>query len=68
MKHQLPGLARACDRREVSDRSAAAIASVVLQDFGIIDQKDFPNVIDRNKIRRARQKKRNESSSEYKNP
>jgi hypothetical protein len=31
----LPTLARACDRLEVSDQAAAAIASAVLQDFGL---------------------------------
>jgi hypothetical protein len=57
-KQYLPTLARACDRHGVSDRSAAAIATAVLQDFGLISKADTSNVVDRNKVRRARQKKR----------
>lgn len=56
----LPTLARACDRLGISDRSAAAIATAVLQDFGVVSKEDTFNVVDRNKIRRARQKKRRE--------
>jgi len=55
---ELPALARACDRHKVSDRSAAAIASAVLQDFGLITTDNSENVIDRSKIRRARKKVR----------
>jgi hypothetical protein len=59
LKRDLPALARACDRHGISDRSAAAIASAVLQDFGLILPEDQGNVVDRNKVRRARQRKRN---------
>lgn len=59
LERDLPTLARACDRHGVSDRAAAAIASAALQDFGIISPDDSQNVVDRNKIRRARQRKRN---------
>lgn len=55
---KLPTLARACDRHGVSDRAAAAIASAVLEDFGILSKEDCFNVIDRNKVRRSRQTKR----------
>ena len=58
MRHPLPVLARECDRWEVSDRSAAAIASAVLVDFGIINEQDSSVVIDPSKIRRERQKNR----------
>lgn len=58
LKTELPTLARACDRHGVSDRTAAAIASAALQDFGIISPKDSGSVIDRSKIRRERKKKR----------
>ena len=34
----LPTVARACDRLGISDRAAAAIASAVLQDYGIISK------------------------------
>uniref|UniRef100_A0A8D8T5D6 Uncharacterized protein n=1 Tax=Cacopsylla melanoneura TaxID=428564 RepID=A0A8D8T5D6_9HEMI len=36
MRVPLPNLALVCDRAGVSDRSAAIIASSVLQDFGIV--------------------------------
>ena len=42
-----------------SDRAAAAIASAVLQDFGLISPGHSQNVIDKNKIRRERMRKRN---------
>ena len=42
----------------VSDRSAAAIASAVLPDFGLITADDSLNVIDPGKVRRERIKKR----------
>ena len=58
LKVHLPTLARACDRHQVSDRAAAAIASAVLQDFGVITQEETSSVIDRSKVRRARQAKR----------
>ena len=54
---RLPTLARECDRWGVSDRSAAALASAVLVDCGIIDAHDSSDVIDPSKIRRERQKK-----------
>jgi len=58
LRRNLPTLARACDRHRISDRAAAAIASAVLQDFGVITKDDSSNVVDRSKIRRARQAKR----------
>lgn len=54
----LPALARACDRYGVSDRSAAAIASAVLEDVGIITENNALSVIDKNKVRRQRRKAR----------
>src|SRR6218665_1653138 len=59
-RRRLPTLAQTCDRHGVSDRAAAAIASAVLQDFGVICNDDLSNVIDQNKVRRERLKKRNE--------
>lgn len=56
----LPVLANTLDRYAVSDRAGAAIASAVLKDYGIISSKDSQNIIDRHKVRRARQKKRQE--------
>jgi hypothetical protein len=58
MRTSLPKLARECDRWGVSDRSAAAIASAVLQDVGLISQDDSALVIDRSKIRRERMQNR----------
>ena len=46
MRHPLPVLARECDRWGVSDCSAAAIASAVLVDFGIINEQDSSVVVD----------------------
>ena len=37
---RLPALARACDRYGISDRSAAAKASAVLEDFGVLTASD----------------------------
>ncbi|KAK0043374.1 hypothetical protein Bpfe_027193 [Biomphalaria pfeifferi] len=58
MRVKLPLLALACDRYGVSDRAAAGIASAVLQDVGIIQERDVSKVIDRSKVRRERCKKR----------
>lgn len=58
MRVKLPSLALACDRHGVSDRAAAGIASAVLQDVGIIHERDVSKVIDRSKVRRERCKKR----------
>lgn len=51
-------MARTCDRYAVSDRAAAVIASSVLEDVGLITNEDKTSVIDRNKLRRERLKKR----------
>lgn len=58
MRLKLPALAMACDRTGISDRSAATIASAVLQDVGIISIDTKKNVIDRMKVRRERERKR----------
>ena len=58
LRKDVPTLARECDRHGLSDRSAAALASAVLQDFGLISENNSINVIDRNRIRRARKKMR----------
>lgn len=55
---QIPVLARTLDRYSISDRAGAAIASAVLQDVGIIKNEDKSSIFDKNKIRRARSKKR----------
>lgn len=51
-------VAQIADRYNVSDRVAAALATAALVDFGLITADDKNNVIDRSKIRRAREKAR----------
>ena len=69
LRRGMPTLARACDRHELSDRSAAAVVSAVLKDFGLITATDSSNVIDQNKIRRERKKTREElRASELSDP
>lgn len=46
----LPSLALACNRTGVSNRSAAIIASAVLQDVGIISPDDNSFVVDCSKF------------------
>jgi len=58
MRLPLPTLARECDRYGLSDRAAASLASAVLQDVGLVTEQDSSLVIDRNKIRREKEKKR----------
>ena len=60
---KLPALSETCDRYAISDRSAAAISSAVLQDIGVITNDDKASVIDRSKIRRQRLQKREEAQS-----
>ena len=54
----LPSLAQACVKTRVSDRSAAVRATSILHDIGIVLPIKLTEVIDRNKIRRERKKKR----------
>jgi hypothetical protein len=60
MRISLPSLARECDRYGFSDRSAAAIASAILKDVGLIHEGNNSKVIDRSKVRRERKKLRNQ--------
>jgi len=53
-----PNLARICDRYQVSDRAGAAIATSVLKDHGIVSSKDSTFVVDKNKLRRERERQR----------
>lgn len=55
----LKNLSIICDRYGISDRAAAAVASAVLQDVKINNE-----VIDKSKLRRARQKLRKETLSQ----
>ncbi|CAG4960807.1 unnamed protein product [Colias eurytheme] len=53
LQNNLPTLSKTCDRYEISDRPAAAIASSVLHDIG-----SDVEVIDRHKLRKERSKNR----------
>jgi hypothetical protein len=57
-RRRLKNTARASERHAVSDRAAAEIASAVQQDYGIVNDEDCSEVIDRSKVRRERQKYR----------
>lgn len=58
MRLKLPNLAQICDRFGVSDRAGAAVATSVLQDVGLITEEDSSSIVDRNKLRRERKRKR----------
>ena len=51
-------LADACDCTGVSNRTAAFLASSMLQGAGVITENDASSVIGKNKIYRARKKRR----------
>ena len=57
-RQSLTNLALMCERFDVSDRAGAAIALAVLKGFGVIDDGNLADVIDRSKLRRERQKYR----------
>ena len=57
-RQKLTALALACERHGISDRAAATIASAVLQDIGIVTETNRSSVIDRNKVRQERHRKR----------
>lgn len=58
----LPTVAKVCDRYGLSTRSAAAVASAVLADVGLVSTEDLTMVIDKNKVHRAVAKARKEAS------
>ena len=51
-------LAEACDCTGVSNRAVVFLASSMLQGAGVITENDASSVIDKNKIYRARKKRR----------
>jgi hypothetical protein len=57
---RLPSLAIVSDRYGVSDRAAAALASSVLEDVGLIQSQDTSLVVDRSKLRRERNRIRDQ--------
>ena len=58
-----PNLARICERYQLSDRAAAAVANSVLVDVGLVTEDDKTRIIDRSKLRRKRERCRNEIRS-----
>lgn len=58
MRIRLTTFAKTCDRHGISDRSAAALASAVLDDIGIVTPEDRSKIIDRSKVRRERRRTR----------
>lgn len=55
-----PQLVTEADRYGISDRATAAIATAVLKDLDVKDDKEEPIIIDRLKVRRDREKNRQE--------
>lgn len=71
MRIKLENTALTCDRFGISDRAAAAVASSVLKDVGIVTNDDHSHVVDKSKIRREKKAKRRElqnQSIEERNP
>ena len=52
MRKRLPKFAKMCDRFCVSDRAGAALATAVVEDFGVVSQTELTHVIDCYKLRR----------------
>lgn len=63
---KLKSTALASDRYGVSDRATAAIASSLLQDIGIVTNEDFSQVVDKNKVRKEKERNRTELQTEIK--
>ena len=57
---KLKNVATVADRAKVSDRQAALIVSATLEDYNIISSEDVSEVVDKNKVRRARSRGRKE--------
>ena len=59
-----PNLAMMSERYQLSDRASAAVAYAALKDAGLITDLDKTYVIDKNKLRKEREKYRNIISEE----
>ncbi|CAH1110779.1 unnamed protein product [Psylliodes chrysocephalus] len=57
-------LAEACDRTGVSNRCASFLANAVLQDLGVVSRNDPSKLLNRNKLRRERKRRRSEIKKE----
>lgn len=64
----LTNIATECDRYGYSDRGASAFVTAVLRDYNVRDSFGQPIIVDRNKIRRERQKLREEKIKQRKDP
>ena len=60
----LKEVAKTCERFGISDRAGAAVATATIKAFGIVTDTDKTHVIDRSKVRRERQKYREEIQTE----
>ena len=60
----LRAIAIIADKYELSDRAVAALVTATLVDFGLVSQENVCFVVDRLKVRRAREKLREESRGE----
>jgi len=61
MRSSLPRLAAECDRFKVSNRAGAAIVNAALKDLGFITPEDQHLLIDHSKLRRERNKSRQQA-------
>ena len=59
-RSSLRKVAVTCERFDISDRAAATIATATLKAFGIVTDTNKTNVMDRSKLRREKQKYREE--------
>ena len=58
MRKNLKRFAETCDRFQVPDRAAAALSSALLRDLEIVTSENDQMIIDKNKVRRERAKRR----------
>lgn len=63
-RQSIKNLVMMCERFQLSDRAGAATGTATLKDFGIVTDTDTTYVIDRSKLRRERQKYREEIQEE----
>lgn len=59
----LPSFSRACDRRAISNRAGAQLASALLQDLNVVTSENQAAVIDKSKVFRERLKYRRSITS-----
>ena len=57
-RFKLCNLALACNRNEVSDRSASFLVNAVLKDFHIVTKENPSRIVDQSKIKRERENRK----------